>query len=561
MARDSKKSHIRPKGPTRSMDRSRTAVLFWVQTVSGTPSGRKKTEARPSDGRKDNTAGAGGLLEGAPVAPRDTTRGAEMRRLLALSLLTLALFGCTVGPDYVRPKVDAPSTWRFEDKQARDLANTRWWEQFQDPVLDELILIALAESKNVGIAAARVEEFVGRYGAIRANQFPQVAGNALVSREQVNVPQEILTNTFRLLGAASWEIDLFGRLRRSTEAARADLLSSEEARRAVVLSLVSSVAASYVNLRDLDQQLEIARATLGSRAETLHLFERRFEGGVISELDLQEARADYENVAAQIPRIEIQIAQQEDALSVLLGRNPYAIPRGRPIDRLVLPGVPAGLPSDLLERRPDIRQAEQDLVAANARIGVAKAQYFPVISLTGFLGLETADLSNLSKASLRTWGLAVPMSVPIFTAGGIAGQVHAAEAQQRQALLSYQQTIQTAFQEVNDALIDQRKSREQLAAQGREVFAQRERGRLARLRYNEGLVSYLEVLDADRNLFSAELAYTQTEGLLFTALVNLYQAMGGGWVIQADRLAAAQDPWVAPSVHAGPSPDPKPKQP
>ena len=274
----------------------------------------------------------------------------------------------------------------------------------------------------------------------------------------------------------SWELDLWGKLRRATEAARADLLASEENRLSVILSLTSAVATSYVTLIDLDRQLEIAKSTAASRGEFYRIFKLRFEGGVVSQVELEQARSDYELALSTIPVIEKQIGQQENALSVLLGRNPGPIARDRTIDKLALPQVPAGLPSELLERRPDLRQAEQQLIAANARIGVAKAQFFPSISLTALLGTASASLSGLFQGAAKTWAYAGSVAQPIFTGGSLMSQLLITEAQQKQALLQYQKAIQTSFQEVSDALIDQAKTREQLAAQARQVEA------LARLR-------------------------------------------------------------------------------
>jgi multidrug efflux system outer membrane protein len=296
------------------------------------------------------------------------------------------------------------------------------------------------------------------------------------------------------------------------------------------------VASAYVNLRDLDTQLEIARRTAKSRGESYDLFQLRFRGGVISELELSQVKSEYEQALSLIPFIEKTIAQQENALSVLLGRNPGPIPRGKTIDEFVLPAVPGGLPSDLLANRPDIRQAEQDLIAANARIGVARSLYFPTISLTGLFGFASTDLSNLFTGPARTWSWAAPLTAPVFTGGAIRGQVKSAEAVQQQALLRYQQFIQTAFGEVEDALIDQKRSREQLAIQAQQVESLRNYARFARLRFDNGYTSYIEVLDAERSLFNAELSQAQTKGVLFQALVNLYKAMGGGWVVEADKM-------------------------
>jgi multidrug efflux system outer membrane protein len=344
---------------------------------------------------------------------------------------------------------------------------------------------------------------------------------------------------------ASWEIDLWGRIRRLSDAGLADLLATEEARRGVVLTLVSTVATGYISLRDLDKQLAISQRTANSRGEALKLFELRFQGGVVSQIEVAQIRSEYEAAAAAIPAAERAIAQTENALSVLLGRNPGPIVRGRSVDDFKLPTVPAGLPSQLLERRPDIRQAEQNLIASNARIGAARALYYPTISLTGLFGVASGDLDNLFTSSARVWTFAGSVAGPIFTGGQVSGTVAQAEAQERQLLSAYERTIQGAFREVDDALVDHSKSRQRLAAQSRQVDALRDYSRLARLRYDNGYTSYLEVLDAERSLFNAELSYTQTQADVFNALVNIYKAMGGGWVEVADRLAPQ------PAVNSG----------
>ncbi|HSF48749.1 MAG TPA: efflux transporter outer membrane subunit [Burkholderiales bacterium] len=449
-----------------------------------------------------------------------------------------------MGPDYVRPAVDTPAAFRFEEKEAKELANTPWWEQFQDPVLNELIQASIAENKDLRIAAARVEEFAGRFGTTRSQLFPQIGYEAVVSRDRASerlatrLPSGVRNpqTTLEALLTASWEIDLWGRIRRLTEAAHADLLASEEARRGVILSLVAAVASGYVNLLDLDKQLDIAQRTVQTREEAVELFEVRYEGGVVSELELAQVRSEYEAALAEVPRLERAIAQSENAISILLGRNPGPILRGRSVDELEVPEIPAGLPSDLLERRPDIREAEQNLVAANAQIGAARALYFPTISLTGLLGFASEELSDLFGGSARTWSFAGNVVGPIFTGGGIKGTVLQAEAQQRQLLAAYERAIQTGFGEVDDALIDNRKSRERLTIQGRQVSALANYAQLARMRYEGGYTSYLEVLDAERSLFNAELGYAQTQAEVFNALINIYKAIGGGWVTEADSF-------------------------
>jgi multidrug efflux system outer membrane protein len=466
------------------------------------------------------------------------------RHLYALGAAMLALASCTVGPDYRRPAVDAPQAFRFEEKDARDMANTAWWEQFGDPALDELIRVALADNKDVKIAAARIDEFLGLYLSTRSLLFPQVGANVNGQRQRIPESERQFTpgipsvlEAYEATLSVSWEIDVFGRLRRQTEAARAAVLSSEEGRRATILTLVASVASSYITLRELERQLDIAKATTASRKGSFLLFKDKFEGGVVSALELAQTESDYEASLVTIPQLEAQIGQQENALSILLGHNPGPIRAGRALSGLGLPAVPAGLPSQLLERRPDLRQAEQDLIAANALIGAARAQYFPTISLTGLLGSVSNEFSGLFKGAAKVWSYAANASMPIFTGGGIAGQVQSAEARQQQALLRYQKSIQVAFQEVSDSLIAHTKAREQLGFQEKQVNTLGTYLTLARLRYDEGYTSYIEVLDAERRLFEAEVSYAQTQSLVLISLVNLYKAMGGGWVARAEALA------------------------
>ena len=467
-----------------------------------------------------------------------------MSKILLIFLAAFSLFGCMMGPNYQRPDIDTPQSWRFEDKEAKDVANTTWWEQFKDPVLNDLIQTALKENKDIKIAAARVEEFIGRYGTTRAALFPQVGAGAGYGRQRVSeltgpspledIGADPTFNSSQLFLNAAWEIDLWGKLRRATEASRAELLSTEEARRSVILILVTSVANAYINLRDFDKQLELTRQTAKTFKDSYDLFSLRFKYGIVSQIEVTQAKSQYERAMANIPFFEKLIAQQENALSVLLGRNPGPIARGRTIDELMFPAVPAGLPSDILTNRPDIRQAEQNLIAANASIGVAKSLYFPNISLTGLFGWASNDLSDLFKGQAKVWSWAVPVTAPIFTAGAIAGQVKSAEAFQQQTLFNYEKSIQEAFREVDDALVDQKRTREQTEAEVRELEALREYVRLAWLRYDNGYTSYLEVLYAENSLYNAELAHTQSQGALFQALVNVYKAMGGGWVVTAE---------------------------
>ncbi|WP_431824314.1 efflux transporter outer membrane subunit [Burkholderia sp. F1] len=463
---------------------------------------------------------------------------------LCAPVLLMGLGGCLLGPDYVRPKVDVPASFRFAPGEAADVVNSAWWEQFEDPTLNALIATALAENRDVKVASARVDEFLGQFVSTRSALFPQVAAGLDAERQRssrsgaIPLPATVpsVSNQFQATLSATWDLDLFGKVRRETEAARANLRASEEARRATILTLVASVASSYITLRSLDRQLEIAKATTASRADSVRVFTARFNGGEVSQMELAQSQSEYEATLATISQLDTQIAQQEHALSVLLGRNPGPIMRGRPLAELETPAVPAGLPSDLLERRPDLRQAEQNLIAQNALIGAARALYFPSISLTGLFGSVSAQFSNLFTGPARAWSFAGSATLPIFTGGNITGQVHQADARRQEALYAYQKAIEVAFQQVEDALVGLQKSREQLATQARQIDALRTYERLARLRYEGGYTSYIEVLDAERTLFNAELSYTQTRGATLTSLVNLYMAMGGGWVVTAERM-------------------------
>ncbi len=467
--------------------------------------------------------------------------------LVASMAATLLVAGCMVGPDYVRPKVDAPAEYRFEPATTKATANVEWWRLFDDPVLDDLIIEALGHNWSAQIAAANVEAAAAVLAQARSPLFPQVGYNGEGARERVSedtataVPSTVANpqNQFQLLAGASWEIDLWGRIRRQSEAARANLLATGEARRGVILSLVASVASSYIELLGLDDQLRVAKQTQAAYAESLRLFQLQFQYGQASEMAVAQAESQYETASAQIPALERRIAQTENALSLLLGRNPGPIPRGRSIQTLVPPPVPAGVPSDLLARRPDILQAEQQLIGANAQIGAAEALYFPSISLTGALGGASSQLSGLFSGPANTWSYAGTIAGPIFTAGAVRGQVAQAEALHKAALGNYQQVIQTAFGDVSNALIDRQKLVQQNLAQERLVKALRNYARLAKLQYDGGYVPYSTVLQAEQQLFPAELNLAATRAGSLSALVSIYKAMGGGWVDEAAKVAPA----------------------
>jgi outer membrane protein, multidrug efflux system len=465
-----------------------------------------------------------------------------MRRL-AGALVAFPLAACMLGPDYHRPPVAVPPAYRSEVAEARDTANTAWWSEFQDPVLEGLITEALAHNLNVQIAAANVEQAAAVLSQARAPLYPQVNAGGNAARERASeasipIPERVENprDSYQVLAGASWEIDLWGRIRRLSEAARAQMLATEEARRGVILSLVSSVANGYLQLRALDEQLVIASRTKEAYAESVRLFELQFKYGLKSGMTVEQARTQYETAAALVPQIETQIAQAENALSILLGRNPGQILRGRPIQELAMPAVPAGIPSDVLERRPDIRQAEQKLVAANAQIGAAKALHFPTISLTGAYGTASKELDGLFTGPSRLWSYTGSITGPIFAGGAITAQVRQTEAARKAAELGYVAAIQGAFADVDNALVSRQKLVVQLAAEGRLVAASREYARLARLQYDGGVTAYLTVLQAEQQLFPAELNEVATRASLFAATVNIYKAMGGGWVAEAERL-------------------------
>ncbi|HSN70308.1 MAG TPA: efflux transporter outer membrane subunit [Steroidobacteraceae bacterium] len=464
---------------------------------------------------------------------------------LAIVAVGVGVAGCLPGPDYVRPDVSTPEDWRIDYVEAADAANTKWWEQFGDPVLDELVDTALQENLDVRIAAARVDQFVGALAATRSPLFPQVGYGVDASRAQLSrVGQPPLPagadRYFSLYQAslgASWQIDLFGRVRRLSEAAQARVFASEQARRGVVLTLVSSVTSSYIVLRGLDRQLEIAEATAANFEETVRIFEARFSRGIASEVELMQIRSQAQQALAAIPAFEQAIAAQENLLSILLGRSPGPIPRGKTLDELVAPPIPAGLPAALLERRPDILQAEQNLVAANANVGAAKALYFPDISITGVLGSVSTDVSDLLSSSASTMLLGGSVAGPIFTFGGISGQVDAAAAGSREAELAYRQTVLNALRETDNALTGSQKKVLEFEMQKLRVESLREFARLSTLRFDRGVAGYLDVLVAENELFAADLASARLQAERYVEVVNVYQAMGGGWVDLADSIA------------------------
>jgi len=458
------------------------------------------------------------------------------RRAAALSALSLLLVGCAVGPNYKRPLVPVPERFYGDERaaEARSLADVPWWDVFDDPILKALVQEAVRNGFDARLAVARVEEARARFGIARSEFFPSVDYEASWQRaraDQIVNPSGKAQTRWTADVGFSWELDLWGRIRRLNEAARAEYLATEEGRRGVLLSLVSDVAVAYMDLRELDDELEIAKHTTAAFQDTYDLFNRRLEGGAASALETARAEASLGQVAAEIPEIERAIVARENQINFLLGRNPQPIPREGPLIA-VPPDVPPGLPSTLLERRPDIRQAEQLLIAANANVGVAKADFFPRLSLTGLFGNVSPELGDLFSQG-KTWSIGAGVLGPIFQGGRIKRRYEAARAQWQQARIQYEAAAANAFGEVSRALVDRTKLVETERQRARTVAAYQEAVRLASLRYNSGLSAYFEVLEAQQQLFPAEISLAQTRRDQLVALVNLYRALGGGWQAEA----------------------------
>jgi outer membrane protein, multidrug efflux system len=449
-----------------------------------------------------------------------------MKPAILIAGLT-ALAGCTVGPNYHRPSVDVPPNFRNADPppQAASLGDEKWWTVFKDNELQSLLRAAIEHNYDARIAATRILEAQAQLGITRADQFPQLSAGAGYTGQKIPA---FGFAAAELQGIFSWNVDFWGQYRRATEAARANLLASRWNRNLVLSTVVANVASSYFQLRELDLELEIAKRTLGSRQESLKLTTTLEQGGAASLLDVDQAQQLVETAAETIPDSERQIAVVEDALSTLLGENPHDIPRGAPLLEQPIPeAVPTGLPSQLLERRPDIRQAEEQLIAANAEIGVARAQLFPSLPLTGGDGAESAQLSGLFAGT--AWNFSAVVTQPVFDHGRRSSNVKLAQAQEQQALLTYQQTIQQAFRQVSDALISFAKYRQFREHQQGLTAAAQGAANLSETRYRGGAASYLEVLTNETNYFAAELNLARAELNERLALVQIYNALGGGW--------------------------------
>jgi outer membrane protein, multidrug efflux system len=450
----------------------------------------------------------------------------------------LLLAGCMVGPNYQRPPIDAPGVYR-DDRQtstasAESLGNEKWWEVFQDPVLQQLIRTALEQNYDLRIAASRVLQAHAQLGITRANQFPTVsAGAEAFSQRNPKISSSFPSyeaNAGEVDLAVVWNLDFWGKYRRQTEAARASLLASQWGHSAVLASVVSNVATAYFTLRELDLALDVSNKTLAARQDSLRLTSVLAKNGSASTLDVRQSEQLVYTAAETIPDLERQIAQQENSLSILLGRNPGPVARGRPLtEQPNPPAIPVGLPSQLLERRPDVREAEETLVAANAEIGVAQAAFFPSISLTGTAGYESFALNNLFTHSQRMWNGAASLTQPVFAGGALRAGKRLAEAQKQEMLLTYQQTIMNAFQQVSNSLMAYQKGREFREQQELLTAAAEDADRLSKVLYQHGGTSYLQVLTSENNDFSAELNLAQAQLNERLALVQLYNALGGGW--------------------------------
>jgi outer membrane protein, multidrug efflux system len=462
----------------------------------------------------------------------------KIGRMIVAVLCSAFLSACMVGPKYHRPVVQTPNTFRDQAEnpqlqaQTASYADLPWWQVFKDPKLQELIRTALKQNYDLQLATERINAARAQVAVTRSSLFPQVGVGANFNGGKENIEQSKY-NFLTLVGDAAFQLDFFGRLRRATEAARAELLATDDARQVVVLTLVSDVANDYFTLLQLDLQLQITRDTVTTQTDSVKLTKFRLEHGVATKLDVLQAQQVLDTANAQIPDLERQIGQQEDAINILLGNYPNGVPRGLALVAQELPPVvPPGLSSSLLERRPDIREAEQILIAANAEIGVAKAQFFPQISLTGSGG-GSFGRDSLFPASYPTqlgiWSYGAQVSQPVFTGGALRGNLHLAESEHSQALIAYQQTIQRAFGDVSDTLIGYDKYHQVRLRQQDTVADLQETVRISTLRYEGGTTTYLEVLDAQRSLYTAELTLASARGDEFRSLVQLYRALGGGW--------------------------------
>jgi multidrug efflux system outer membrane protein len=452
----------------------------------------------------------------------------------SVSAIALLLSGCMLGPDYQPPEIDTPEQFLEEQVSGESIANLKWWELFDDEALNALIMVALLENRDLAIAFARIEEARARYGFERADLFPTLDGGASYARGNTfpgqNVPLGSVNNLYVFAGGLSYEADIFGKVRRSTRAARAELLATDEAARAVMIALIADVASAYLLLRDLDTRLEISKRTVQTRTDSLAIIQARYDQGIVPMLDVNQAQIEEADAEAQVARFERGVVEAENLINVLVGRNPGPVLRERNRElEMSPPEIPAGLPSELLVRRPDVRQAEQSLAAQTERIGAAVAMRFPTLSLTGVLGLASNDLSDLNSGDSKIWSIGMDFFAPIFDAGKNRRRVEVERARTEQALKRYEQTVLQAMREVEDALVGIRTYHDEGMARHRQAEAARSASRLSRARYDGGVTSYLEVLESDRSMFRAELNESEVRREQLVSVVELYKALGGGW--------------------------------
>jgi len=475
-----------------------------------------------------------------------------MKKLLLLIpiALVIALSSCSVGPDFQKPQVDTMQVYRFDSLKVDSVANLKWWDLFNDPVLDSLVITALRNNKDLLIAISRIEEARANLGFTKADMYPKLDISAGASRgdyiQGLSLPE--VGNNFYVSAPLSWELDFWGKFRRANESAKAQLLASEYSLRTVQISLISEVVATYFQLLDYDQRLKISEETLDSRVNSLNIIQQRFDQGIIPEIDLNQSQIQKEIAASTIPIYKRSKVKTENALSILLGKLPEEIERGKELKmQTVPPEIPPGLPAHLLERRPDIREAEFLVMSQNAQIGVAEAMRLPSINLTAVLGIASDDLSTIVSGG-PAWSVGGSLFGPLFNFGKNIRRVEVEEARTKQTLLSYESTVLNAFREVEDALVDVQTYKEQAAAKKRQTDAARNAAFLSHERYDKGFTSYLEVLETERSWFNAELELSDVRRAYLTAYIKLYKALGGGWVNKdevvqdkADRQAVEQE--------------------
>ncbi len=463
--------------------------------------------------------------------------------LTLTAALMIAFFGCSVGPDFQRPQIDTLAVYNYDTLAIDTMATLKWWKLFEDPAIDSLVNIALEQNQDLMIAASRVEEARAALTFTGADRYPQLDIQAGASRGNFVSGlklDEASTNYF-IAPVLSWEIDFWGKFSRATESARAQLMANEYSLRSVQIGLIAEVISTYYRLLDYNQRLVISRETLESREKSLDIIRQRFEKGTVPEIDLNQSQIQREIAAAAIPLYERQVAQTENALSILLGYNPGVIKDDKLlITQTVPPDIPVGLPSQLLERRPDIARAEYSLMAQNAQVGVAVAQRFPSISLTGILGLASNDLSTLADGD-PGWSISGGLFGPIFNWNKNIARVEIEEARTQQALYEYEKTVLNAFREVEDALIEISTYRDEVAAKRRQFEAAANAARLSQLRYDQGVTSYLEVLETQRSAFNAGLELSSTKKNYLDAYVKLYKALGGGWLSEDEMMSAQKN--------------------